>query len=233
MNGFEASAHAKGLCAKISVITGWQLPNDPEYINVLNEQLFKKMVDDYQDLNIDEFEFAMREYGTKIKDWGKSLNLAMIDEPLSLYMAKRKELSEYEERISQKKELPVSPQAADWKERCEDCYQKFLAGKFNTDSWPVEIYGEFERCGHIAEGLFNEFIADAEVQLLHRLNTELQEAKLSMRPTEINHIQETIERVENSEDADLLVVVLSKKIAVLELFKYCQEIKLKNLFVKG
>lgn len=99
MDGVSRSRHCKGLSLKISVITGWQVPNNEEYVTILDDQLYKKAVDEWAAINFDELEYAIRTYGTGIKDWGKLLNLALIDECVTQYMDERVRLSEIEERL--------------------------------------------------------------------------------------------------------------------------------------
>lgn len=80
----------------ISIITGWQLP-DPSTMMILKDQFEKKLVEAYENLNMDEFEFALRNY--PVKDWGKDLNLNLIDEVICQYLEKRNELSKIEESL--------------------------------------------------------------------------------------------------------------------------------------
>lgn len=88
----------KNILLKIHVITGWVLPV-AELMNILIDQFFKKIKEDYNDLNPDEIEHAFRSKGTKIKDWGKEMNLNLIDEVLSLYIENRFEISDKEEKL--------------------------------------------------------------------------------------------------------------------------------------
>ena len=91
----------KALLLKIHVITGWKIPDD-EMLDILIDQFSKKMLEDYPQLNVDEIEFAFRSKGTKIKDWGKAMNLSLIEEVLSDYASDRYELSQREERQKHK-----------------------------------------------------------------------------------------------------------------------------------
>lgn len=52
-------------------------------------------------LNVEEIEYAFRSSGTVVKDWGKSMNLALIDEVLIPYLNQRFELSTTEERLKE------------------------------------------------------------------------------------------------------------------------------------
>lgn len=91
-------AYAKATLLKIHVITGWTIPKD-ELMKILLDQFIKKVKECYSDTNPEEWEYAFRNYGTTVKDWGKSMNLALIDEVMLPYLADRKHLShEVEER---------------------------------------------------------------------------------------------------------------------------------------
>src|SRR5688572_6033180 len=91
-------AYANATLIKIHVITGWAIPRE-EILNVLLDQFIKKIKEGYSDTNPEEWEYAFRNYGTGVKDWGKSMNLSLIDEVMKPYMSDRKHLShEVEER---------------------------------------------------------------------------------------------------------------------------------------
>lgn len=118
------------LMLKIHVITGWVVPSN-EMMDILIDQLMKTLVENYGDLNSDEIEFAFRATGTTVKDWGKSMNLALIDEVLIPYRNKRTEISTVEEKL-----LPPPGQKVYSNEELinenravtEACYQRFLVG---------------------------------------------------------------------------------------------------------
>lgn len=86
------------LLLNINIITGWVLPTN-EYLGPLINQFLKKLQENYEMLNFEEIEFAIRNSGTIIKDWGKEMNLALIDEVLVPYSFQRFELSKIEEKI--------------------------------------------------------------------------------------------------------------------------------------
>jgi len=100
----ELKASASRLLAKINVITGWALYEDPKTANILKEQFELKLVESYPLVNVDEMEYAFRS-NTAVKDWGKFLNLALIDEVMIPYLTQRRELSDREE--ASKKPLPL------------------------------------------------------------------------------------------------------------------------------
>jgi hypothetical protein len=92
----EALLNAKVVLMKIHIITGWALSEEEEMRNILIDQMSKKLTEAYGNVNAQEVEFAFRN-NTSVKDWGKAMNLAMIDEVMLPYLAKRIELSKIEE----------------------------------------------------------------------------------------------------------------------------------------
>lgn len=121
MPGMEQSLWAKALMLKIHVITGWVVPSG-ELQTVLVNQLGKHLIENYPDVNPDEVEFAFRKWGTTTKDWGKQMNLSLIDEVLLPYIILRGQVSELEANAKVPKTLPESTESlsdqamADWLE---------------------------------------------------------------------------------------------------------------------
>lgn len=97
MNDQQKGLWAKALLLKIHVITGWVIP-DTDLLNILVDQFEKKLTEDYGNMNTDEIEYAFRQSGTTTKDWGKQMNLSLIDEVLIPYRELRSVLSMQEER---------------------------------------------------------------------------------------------------------------------------------------
>ena len=85
------------LLLKVHVITGWVIP-DTRLMNILVDQFEKKLMEDYSSLNTEEIEYAFRKGGTIVKDWGKGMNLSLIDEVLSPYLNNRLRVSADEEK---------------------------------------------------------------------------------------------------------------------------------------
>ena len=83
----EKKLHIYKLLIKITAITGWESP-DPEIMDVFIDQLLLKMDESYRFLNMDEIEYAFRNY--KVEDYGKKLNLNIFDSVIEKYLADRK-----------------------------------------------------------------------------------------------------------------------------------------------
>lgn len=97
MTEWEIKKWAIALILKINVITGWIIP-DEEIMNILVDQFEKKLIEDYDMLNTEEIEFAFRKSGTTAKDWGKEMNLNLIDQVLGPYLDSRLQASANEEK---------------------------------------------------------------------------------------------------------------------------------------
>lgn len=104
MNESELSKWGKALLLKIHVITGWTIPKSPELLNILIDQVQKYLFEKYPELNPDEIEYAFRSSGTTLEDWGKEMNLNLLDKVLIKYINDRFDLSDNEMKL---KETPV------------------------------------------------------------------------------------------------------------------------------
>jgi len=100
---------AQTLLLKIHAIKGWTIPAS-EMMDILIDQFQHKLEEAYSNVTVAEFEYAFRN-DTDTKDWGKALNLAMIDEVMVPYLQNRFDLSRQEEQmvkplmIEEKKEM--------------------------------------------------------------------------------------------------------------------------------
>lgn len=132
MSEADLSKWSKALLLKIHVVTGWTIPASDELLNILTDQFQKYLFEKYQELNTDEIEFAFRKRGTTIEDWGKAMNLNLVDKVLIPYLNDRFAVSEVEEKLKNEKpaqrvftqeELDNSA-----REDAERQYQHFLSG---------------------------------------------------------------------------------------------------------
>lgn len=147
----ELIKSVKKIIFRISVITGWQLPEEKFILEILYDELFKKLKEDYPDLNIEEIAYAVRQYGTTVKDWGKNMNLSLLDEVLIPYKSRRLEVSRIEEQAAHKalqNELPYSEPIADYDTLIKTAKDVFL--KTNLIGLiPVKVYDILEQQGEI------------------------------------------------------------------------------------
>lgn len=84
---------------KIHIVTGWNLPDDGNYIKILTEQLLNKLKEDFFMLNFSEIDYAFRKAVGK-QDWGKNMNLELICSVLGNYCIERSKISFEEEKIN-------------------------------------------------------------------------------------------------------------------------------------
>jgi len=114
----EIKLTANQTLLRIHVITGWVMPTD-ERLLILIDEFNKKILESYPNVTADEITFAFRSGGHEVKEWGKALNISLIDEVMIPYLSKRFEVSKFEE---QKKQIEHKPDL----EQIEREYQEFL-----------------------------------------------------------------------------------------------------------
>jgi hypothetical protein len=91
LDKFQRRTAVAQLMLTIHVITGWSIP-EKEMMVILVDQFEKKLTESYPVLNVSEIEFAFRAFGVGINDWGKQMNLSLIDEVLNTYLGQRSEV---------------------------------------------------------------------------------------------------------------------------------------------
>lgn len=87
----------KILLARICAATGWRMPDNDFMRNALIKEFEAYCCESCKDMTLEEIPYAIRNYGLEIRDWGKDINLQLINAPISDYLAARKELSSFEE----------------------------------------------------------------------------------------------------------------------------------------
>jgi len=94
MPGTEINMRLYKMLLNINTICGWTFPA-PELMDIFIEQLKLKFEESYRFLNIDEIEYAFRNY--KAEDYGKNFNLHIFDTVIKNYLQDRKEVDQYED----------------------------------------------------------------------------------------------------------------------------------------
>ena len=142
---------AQTLILKIHAITGWSIPIS-EMMDILIDQFQQKLVEDYKNVTSKEFEYAFRTRGLDIKDWGKALNLILIDEVMLPYLDNRFDLSMQEQKINAQLKMKEEDQQAlnrppmskeEWDEWLSDI------SKYEICKIPCASYDYLERVGEI------------------------------------------------------------------------------------
>lgn len=140
----DVPKHAKGLLFRIHTITGWKLPDDDLFLNTLVSEFSKYLVESCLDLNPEEISFAVRNYGIGIQDWGKSMNLSLINEPIEKYRIARSEISKLEEirknAIPAIQNSPENEKPADWSEEWNQVKESAKNGQIENAFIPIAIY---------------------------------------------------------------------------------------------
>jgi len=152
----------KALCVRVSILTGWAIPPEPQLQNILYDQLSKYLVEMWPTLNHEEIEYAFRTKSSNVKDWGKSMNLGLFTEVLEPYMAERKQASIIEAQMAskienEKKQLPM-PEMTN-KERIAEAYEIWKGMK----SWEYILSGTYQALK--MEGLVKLSMEDQEAYM--------------------------------------------------------------------
>jgi hypothetical protein len=142
--------HVAALIFKIHIITGWEVPASTAFLNTLQDQLRKKLLEEHRDMNPDEIEYAFRNFGSRVNNWGKAMNLALVDEVLNHYKVYRSEVSHLEslKRSQPVKELEGPP--INFGEYAETVYNSFKNGLIKD--WrliPHSLYEHYTGLGII------------------------------------------------------------------------------------
>lgn len=154
MDDATLSKWALAIVLKIHTITGWVVPED-RMRGVLVDQFKKKIMESYATCNPDEVEYAFRTYGTKVKDWGKQMNLSLIDEVMSPYLDRRYDLSKHEEildiynsskQIEYKEDMSMEAMQ-DW---FNATAKKIKAGELRIEFVPPMLYEWMDSNGNIS-----------------------------------------------------------------------------------
>lgn len=145
MNDEQRYLSALSIIAKISIITGWEVPRNETAMLQLIQQLDFKLQESYQYVNQNEIEYAFRN-NLEVKDYGKNLNLALIDEVMRGYLQTRFDISKQEERISNQV-LMLEDQSKMSDEEWEEWVGSIRVYEF--EKIPNYLYGYYERKGAI------------------------------------------------------------------------------------
>lgn len=184
MDPVEIMLTVPELIITINAITGWAIPS-PSVASVLDEQFAKKMVEGYANVNAEEVKYAFRTYGTTVKDWGKSMNLSLIDEVMIPYLEARSEVSRMEEE-KKSKELPapqnnMSDETMDaW---LRDQKELVLSGKMKIEFMPVMLYDYLAN-----KGVLNPTNKEKSEQLI--VAAKFTQAKLNQNATDRDSLKE-------------------------------------------
>lgn len=111
MNDDERWFAAQTILLKIHAIKGWSIPIS-ELMDILIDQFQQKLNEGYKNVTIAEMEYAFRN-NIDTKDWGKSLNLSLIDEVMIPYLENRYDLSSQEESLKKNKMIEEKKELTD------------------------------------------------------------------------------------------------------------------------
>ena len=224
---------ASALIFKIHVITGWTIPMDENsaYVNALQDQIRKKLVEDYEDYNFEELEYAFRNYGTSVKDWGKSFNLNLIDTVMNAYIAHRKNVSDYEDRLLKPLGLNYTPSADEIingnRELIELRYQNYLNGDTGISFAPEIGVLQLAVDGFTDSEIWQDFTKQA----LRYHKTELSKIReLLIVGGKSEHAKEAAQRITDLKETDEIIISIAKKLALVFCFEQFKKAGAENIY---
>jgi hypothetical protein len=121
----------------------------------------------------------------------------------------------------------AAPVKADWKETCEDCYQKYLSGNYDMRLWPWQIYEGFVESGFMSEDNYILFLGKAKDIIKAEQKEDLQKSRESRMAGSVNDI---LEQMQKSDDNQ--VNNWAMRVAVYDLFSTEWNAGRKHFFVK-
>lgn len=128
---------AQTLLLKIHAIKGWTIPAS-EMMDILIDQFQRKLEESYSNVTVAEMEYAFRN-DKDAKDWGKALNLSMIDEVMLPYLENRFDLSEQEEKMAKPLMMIEEKKELTYEEKIE-WINEWKRDDINFDLIPVPFY---------------------------------------------------------------------------------------------
>lgn len=229
----ELQLHTQALLLKIHVITGWKLTDNEIKQTILENQLMLKLKEDYGNVNTSEIEFAFRKYGKLVKEWGKELNLNLIDDVLDEYLKRREDVSAIEERLlkAPEKEKPTDEQLLSEARECiEDYYQKFLQGRLQSFKLlPNYAIAHLALDGYCSFDLYEMFLTKAQELIGKEILSEIEDLK--MRRKNLLIADKEMELCDLSVDSNR-VINLAKRMALVYFFNEAKKSGLKQLYEK-
>lgn len=149
----ELLTMGKIVLVKISVITGWQTPED-DLQTILVDQFTKKIRESYPIVNLEEVEYAFRTYGVNVQDWGKQMNLSLIDQVMTPYMNSRKHIDQMEETDNLREADKLAPPKEDLSDQAmtlwaDELRQRIKAGNYSVLFMPMQLYEHFAKKGKL------------------------------------------------------------------------------------
>jgi hypothetical protein len=129
------------------------VPED-NMLKIFVDQFRKNLLETYSNCNQDEIEYAFRTFGTGVRDWGKQMNLSLIDQVMTPYLSRRYDVSKHEEvlnirnsadQIQYKEDMSKEAMVA-W---FDDTSKKIKAGQMKVDFVPLMLYEWMDANGNI------------------------------------------------------------------------------------
>lgn len=148
MNVEELKTAIQVMLHRICVVTGWVLPETKSSINILVDEFGLYLKETYPTINVNEVAAAFRQFGTTVKDWGRAVNLGLMEQVLAPYMAARLEASRMVEEKPKEMPLLTMPEETP-EEKITFAYEHWK--KVKTIELTVNVYRELRTTGRMEQ----------------------------------------------------------------------------------
>jgi hypothetical protein len=144
----ELVGYVQGIVKRVKVITGWAIPELQEDRLILYSEMAIHFKEKWSTYNAEEVIYAIRNYSGE--NYGKDINLKLIDEAMDKYASIRAEISRKEEQEKNRLEFYRKYDKAygyDAMELVQTFYNDFLANTIKLNQIPARVYEIIkERC---------------------------------------------------------------------------------------
>jgi hypothetical protein len=199
MRGTDISQQVKATLMRINAITGWNLPTGPS-LQILINETSEYLLQNCADMNPEEIAYAVRNFSGESKDWGKNLNIPLIDESVQKYRFSRAEVSEKENKariaIQEPQKEEKKEELADWSDSWQSILKVAETGgikELNEIVISVLVYDWLKRNNMITFSSEERWGIFLQVKNAYRIK---QEAQLLVRKNGGDPLPEVIRRIE-------------------------------------
>lgn len=144
MQEAEILVMAKALLYRICQSTGWNFPNDERAVKILVNEFRLYLKESCLDLNHEEVAYAIRKYGVDLQDWGRNVNLSLINQAVHAYRQARYVIGnlvkQYQKDVNKPQESLEMQKVADWSEAWEEVKEAAKNGYLKSKIVPVPVY---------------------------------------------------------------------------------------------
>lgn len=174
MNALELQTAVQLVLNRICIFTGWPVPVGKASIDLLVDELALYLLEKFPTINVNEIAAAFRQYSSEVNNWGKAVNIILIEQVLYPYMNARREASLLVELKPKEQPLLAMPEETP-EEKIAFAYDHWKRTK--TIELTVNVYKELRETGKMekpGEELAAEIQSTVNARRLQLLTDDFQ-----------------------------------------------------------